>query len=141
MNGGWQARSEFSDNGIEVSGADANIDTEIDREWDGTWYARIGFAHDISDQSAFTLGVSNDSPPVNDRHRTFDLPVQKYYRLWTAYACKGKNTLNYALGATLISIGPVRVSAPRVNSTTIIFYLPLVRCLMRSNIQQRTAFF
>ena len=109
LNGGWQDWSEFSDNGIQVSGASANIDTEIDREWDDTWYARIGFAHDLSDQSVYTLGVSYDSSPVNDKHRTFDLPVEEYYKLSAAYAWKGKNKLNYALGATLMMVGDAKI--------------------------------
>jgi len=109
LNGGWQDWSEFSDNGIPVSGASANIDTEIDREWDDTWYARIGFAHDLSDQSVYTLGVSYDSSPVNDKHRTFDLPVEEYYKLSAAYAWKGKNRLAYALGATLMMIGDAKI--------------------------------
>jgi long-chain fatty acid transport protein len=109
LNGGWQDWSEFSDNGIEVSGAGANIDTEIDREWDDTWYARFGFAHDIGDQSAYTFGVSYDSSPVNDKHRTFDLPVEEYYKFSAAYAWKGKNKLNYALGATLLMVGNAKI--------------------------------
>ena len=109
LNGGWQDWSEFSDNGIAVSGGGANIDAEIDREWDDTWYARIGFAHDLSDQSAFTLGVSYDSSPVKDKHRTFDLPVEAYYKLSAAYAWKGKNKLNYALGATLLIVGDAEI--------------------------------
>jgi long-chain fatty acid transport protein len=109
LNGGWQDWSEFSDNGIEVSGAGATIDTEIDREWDDTWYARFGFAHDIGDQSAYTFGVSYDSSPVNDKHRTFDLPVEEYYKFSAAYAWKGKNKLNYALGATILMVGDAKI--------------------------------
>jgi len=109
LNGGWQDWSEFSNNGIQVSGADANIDAEIDREWDDTWYARIGFAHDISDQTAYTFGVSYDSSPVSDKHRTFDLPVEEYYKLSAAYNWKGRNKLNYALGATLLMVGDANI--------------------------------
>ena len=113
--GGWQDWSEFSDNGIAVSGGSGDIDTEIDREWDDTWYARIGFAYDISDQSAYTFGVSYDSSPVNDKHRTFDLPVEEYYKLLmfglvsAAYTWKGKNKLDFALGATLMMIGDAEI--------------------------------
>ena len=85
LNGGWQEWSEFSDNGIEITGGGGDIDTEIDREWDNTWYARIGFAHDLGDQTAYTLGFSYDSSPVNDNHRSFDLPVDAYYKLSAAY--------------------------------------------------------
>ena len=109
LNGGWQDWSEFSENGIEVSGGRADIDTEIDRQWDDTWYARIGFAHDISEQSVYTMGVSYDSSPVKDKHRTFDLPVDEYYKVSAAYGWKGKNKLNYALGATLLIVGDAEI--------------------------------
>jgi long-chain fatty acid transport protein len=76
LNGGWQDWSEFSDNGIAVSSDRVSIDTDIDRQWQDTWYARIGFAHQLDGQRAYTLGVSYDSSPVTDRNRTFDLPVE-----------------------------------------------------------------
>jgi len=109
LNGGWQDWSQFSNNGIQVSGGNANIDTEIDRHWEDTWYARIGFAHDTGEQSTYALGVSYDSSPVNDNHRTFDLPVDAYYKVSAAYGSNGNNKLNYALGATLLIVGDAEI--------------------------------
>jgi len=86
-----------------------NIDTEIDRHWEDTWYARIGFAHDTGEQSTYALGVSYDSSPVNDNHRTFDLPVDAYYKVSAAYGSNGKNKLNYALGTTLLIVGDAEI--------------------------------
>ena len=109
MAAGRTGPNSATTNGIAVSGGSGDIDTEIDREWDDTWYARIGFAHDLSDQSVYTLGVSYDSSPVDDKHRTFHLPVEEYYKLSAAYAWTGKNKLNYALGATLMMIGDAEI--------------------------------
>ena len=130
LNGGWQDWSEFSENGIAISGGGNSLDTEIDRQWDDTWYARIGFAHDIDERRAYALGVSYDSSPVKNKHRTFDLPVDEYYKLSAAYTSKGKRKLNYAwvrhscLWAMPMSTRPVRVCVLRANSTRIIFCLP-----------------
>ena len=55
------------------------------------------------------MGVSYDSSPVKDRHRTFDLPVDEYYKVSAAYGWKGKNKLNYALGATLLIVSDAEI--------------------------------
>jgi long-subunit fatty acid transport protein len=90
-------------------GGNANIDTEIDRHWEDTRYARVGFAHDTGEQSAYALGVSYDSSPVNDNHRTFDLPVDAYYKVSVTYGSNGKNKPNYARGATLLIVGEAEI--------------------------------
>ena len=104
LNGGWQDWSQFSKNGIELDGSSGEVNTEIDRHFQDTWYARIGFAHELDGRSAYTLGFSYDSSPVEDSHRTFDLPVDSYYKVSAAYASTGRKRLNYALGATLLIV-------------------------------------
>lgn len=105
LNGGWQDWSDFSKNGISITGGATDVNTNIDREWDDTWYARIGYAHEFAQESFLSLGVSYDSSPVKNKHRTFDLPVDEYYKLSAGYGWKGKNKLDYALGATLMLVG------------------------------------
>jgi hypothetical protein len=51
----------------------------------------------------------NDSSPVSDKNRTIDLPFDETFRLSTAYAWKGQNHLDFALGATLSYFGEGRV--------------------------------
>ncbi|UCC57303.1 MAG: outer membrane protein transport protein, partial [Gammaproteobacteria bacterium] len=109
LNAGWQDWSEFSKNGIAISGGAVSIDTDIDRQFDDTWYARIGYAHQLAPESFLSLGISYDSSPVKDRHRTFDLPFDEYYKLSAGYGWKGKNKLDYALGATLMLLGDSEV--------------------------------
>jgi long-chain fatty acid transport protein len=105
LNGGWQDWSEFSRNGVSISGGATSIDTEIDREWDDTWYARIGYAHELAPESFFSMGISYDSSPVKNQHRTFDLPVDEYYKLSAGYGQKFRDKLDFALGATLMLVG------------------------------------
>lgn len=109
LNGGWQDWSEFSKNGIELASGSGDIKTEIDRHWQDTWYARIGIAHDINEHSAYTLGLSYDSSPVEDSHRTFDLPVDSYYKVSAAYGTEWKERLNFALGATLLIVDDAKI--------------------------------
>ena len=104
LNGGWQDWSQFSKNGIELDGSSGEVNTEIDRHFQDTWYARIGFAQQLNERSTYTLGFSYDSSPVEDSHRTFDLPVDSYYKVSAAYASTRRSRLNYALGATLLIV-------------------------------------
>ncbi|MEA2078405.1 MAG: outer membrane protein transport protein [Pseudomonadota bacterium] len=110
LNGGWQDWSQFSNNGLAFDGGKMDVDTEIDRNWDDTWYARVGFAHEINQNSAYTLGVSYDSSPVKNRDRTFDLAVDEYYKVSAAYGWKGRHNLDFALGATLMIVGDAKIN-------------------------------
>jgi len=110
LNGGWQDWSEFSKNGVSITGGATSINTDIDRQWDDTWYARIGYAHELAPESFLSLGVSYDSSPVKNQHRTFDLPVDDYYKLSAGYGQKFKNNLDYALGATLMLVGDAKIN-------------------------------
>ncbi|MDH3899930.1 MAG: outer membrane protein transport protein, partial [Gammaproteobacteria bacterium] len=110
LNGGWQDWSQFSKNGISISGGGTSLDTDVDRQFDDTWYARIGYAHELAPGSFLSLGISYDSSPVKDRHRTFDLPFDDYYKLSAGYGWKGKNKLDFALGGTLMLIDDAEIN-------------------------------
>lgn len=105
LNGGWQDWSEFSENGLAFSSAaGGSLDATIDRKWDDTWYARIALLHVFDDERGFSFGLSYDSSPVKDKRRTFDLPVDAYYKVSAAYGMEGKGNLSYSLGSTLMLI-------------------------------------
>ena len=109
LNGGWQEWSEFSENGLEIPTGMGTIEATLDREWDDTWYARAGFAHDFDESHGFAFGVSYDSSPVKDRKRTIDLPMDEYYQFSGAYFLRNKHGLDYSIGATLMLIGDAEV--------------------------------
>ena len=109
LNGGWQDWSEFSKNGIAISGGAISVNTSIDRQLDDTWYARVGYAHTLTPESFLSMGISYDGSPVKDKHRTFDLPFDEYYKVSAGYGWKGKNKLDYAVGATLMLFGDAEI--------------------------------
>ena len=75
LNAGWQEWSAFSNNLLAFSGGLLNPVTELDRNWDDTWYAGIAFGHQLSPDHGYSLGISYDESPVEDADRTFDLPI------------------------------------------------------------------
>jgi long-subunit fatty acid transport protein len=85
LNGGWQDWSEFGEkNEISTDGTTATLN----REWDDTWHAGIGYAHRKPGGLGYTLGFSYDSSPVDDDKRTFDLPVDEIYKVSAGSICR-----------------------------------------------------
>jgi long-chain fatty acid transport protein len=106
LNGGWQDWSEFSDNQLEFAGGTV---ATLDRQWEDAWHAGIAFGHLDRQENGYSVGFSYDSSPVEDEHRTFDLPVDEIYKLSGAYFWTGGKQLDYSLGATLYMIGDAEV--------------------------------
>jgi long-chain fatty acid transport protein len=106
LNGGWQDWSEFSNNQLEFAGGTV---ATLDRQWDDTWHAGIAFGHLDRQENGYSVGFSYESSPVEDKHRTFDLPVDEIYKLSGAYFWTGSKQLDYSLGATLYMIGDAEI--------------------------------
>ena len=106
LNGGWQDWSEFSNN--ELAFEAGNVAT-LDRQWDDTWHAGVAYLRLERQERGYSVGFSYDSSPVEDEHRTFDLPVDEIYKLSGAYFWKGGKQLDYSVGATLYMIGDAEI--------------------------------
>jgi long-chain fatty acid transport protein len=116
LNAGWQDWSEFGEmNEITLGG---NVAT-LDRQWDDTWHAGIAFAHRAKGQPGYSVGFSYESSPVDEDHRTFDLPVDKFYKLSASYLWEGVRQLDFSLGGTLYMVGDATmdVTAQGVQTT------------------------
>jgi hypothetical protein len=60
--------------------------------------------------SGYSVGFSYDSSPVDNNHRTFDLPVDEAYKLSAAYFWKGARKLDYSLGGTMYFVGEANIN-------------------------------
>lgn len=106
MNAGWQDWSEFGEkNEVDVNGKVVTLN----RQWDDTWHAGIGFASTKNQQSGYSVGFSYESSPVKNEHRTFDLPMDEFYKLSAAYAWAGSRRLDFSLGSTLYLVGDANI--------------------------------
>ena len=104
LSGGWQEWSKFSKNTLSLSGGIINPGVKIDRKFDDTWQAGFAFAHVEGDHGT-SIGFSYESSPVDDKHRTFDLPFDEFYKVSMAYAWKGDKALDFSIGGTLYLVG------------------------------------
>lgn len=109
FNAGWQDWSVFSNNQLAFSGGLLDPVAELDRNWKDTWHAGIAYSHRTGEGSAYSVGFSYDSSPVEDEDRTFDLPVDDVFKISGSYAWEGSKNLDFALGGTfyLISDAPI----------------------------------
>jgi long-chain fatty acid transport protein len=102
FNLGWQEWSKFSDNLLSFS--NDRIVT-LDRNWDDTWYAGLAAAHQLTDRSHVSVGISYDSSPVRDKDRTLDFPLDETWKLSAAYGWKHSEQMSFAIGATVYLVG------------------------------------
>lgn len=107
FNLGWQEWSAFSRN--ELSVTSAGIVDVTDRNWDNTWHAGVAYAHKLGEGKYYSLGLSYESSPVDDQDRTFDFPVDAFWKLAGAYTWQRSKKLSYAVGATLYVVGEASI--------------------------------
>ena len=58
---------------------------------------------------SWSLGISYDSSPVEDEHRTIDLPFDEQYKLSGSYSWKSSEKLAYSVGSTLAYLGEGKI--------------------------------
>ncbi|MEH6633768.1 MAG: outer membrane protein transport protein [Halopseudomonas aestusnigri] len=109
FNIGWQDWSEFSQNKVTVDAL--GVTDTVDRKWDDTYHAGAAYVQRPDPESFYTLGISYESSPVKDKYRTFDFPVDEMWKLSSSYGWKGKNKLDYSIGATLYLIGDAPIDS------------------------------
>jgi long-subunit fatty acid transport protein len=80
----------------------------LDRKWDDTWLAGIAFLRQKGPHF-YALGFSYESSPVEDKHRTFDLPVDEFFKLSAAYGWEGNKKLDFSVGGTLYLVGDAEI--------------------------------
>lgn len=104
----WEDWSVFSDNRLGISGGAVQQTAELDRNWKDTWHGGLALAY-TRNSHVFSAGVSYDTSPVDDRDRTFDLPVDEQLKFSFAYGREGKGKFDYAVGATALYAGDAKV--------------------------------
>ena len=113
MSAGWEDWSQFSKNTLAFDGGKLNPVLKVDREFDDTWNAGIALAHHEGSH-ATSIGFAYESSPVNDNHRTLDMPFDEIYKVSFAYAWEGQKHLDFSLGSTVYLVGDARIDQKSV---------------------------
>lgn len=75
----------------------------------GTMGGGVAYVHQTGQGSAYSVGFSYESSPVDDDDRTFDLPVDEIFKVSAAYAWKGQKNLDFSVGGTLYLVGDAAI--------------------------------
>jgi long-subunit fatty acid transport protein len=105
FNAGREDLSDFSDNELDFTGAAV---VTLDRNWEDARHSGIALAH-IVNREGYSAGLSYESSPVDDDHRTFDLPVDELYRLSATYSWTGSQRQDFSLGGSLMMFGDTSI--------------------------------
>jgi long-chain fatty acid transport protein len=108
FNADWEDWSAFSTNALDISGGVINPLLILDRKFQDTWSVGAAMVQKSGD-SIYSLGVSYDSSPVEDKDRTIDMPFDETFKVSAAWAWKGENNLDFALGGTLAYLGEGKI--------------------------------
>lgn len=89
---GWQDWSDFGTISAGVVAEDTTT-ISIDRHYDDTWHAALGFQYQLSSPWLLSSGIAYDSAMVDETHLTPDLPVGATWR----FGVGGQYTISEAL--------------------------------------------
>jgi len=105
----WEDWSAFSKNQLAITGGVVNPTAVLERNFKDTWSIGVALVDMSNKTSGYSVGVSYDSSPVSDKHRTIDLPFDETYKISAAYGWKGGKQVDFALGGTLLYFGEGKV--------------------------------
>ena len=108
FNADWEDWSAFSTNALDISGGVINPLLILDRKFQDTWSVGAAMVQKSGD-SIYSLGISYDSSPVEDKDRTIDMPFDEIMKVSASWAWKGDNDLDFALGGTLSYLGEGKI--------------------------------
>ncbi len=109
LNAGWQEWSVFSEQiTIDPLNLATNPTVNKHRNFDNTWHAGVAIGH-LSHDRSWSLGFSYDSSPVEDEHRSIDLPFDEQYKLSGSYVWRKSEKLAFSIGSTLVYLGDAKI--------------------------------
>ena len=108
LSGDWQAWSDFSENQLIIDTDAGNRPVTLDRDWDDTWSAAIGFGR-VDYYDGWTFGMAYESSPAEDDVRTIDFPVEENWKFSASYGRKRPSGRAWSIGGTLQVFGDAEV--------------------------------
>ena len=118
LSAGWEDWSKFSNNTLALEGGEFNPEIRLDRKFDDTWNAGIALMHQEGSHAS-SIGISYESSPVSDRHRTLDLPFEELFKLSFAYGWRGLKDLDFSLGGTVYLVGDAKIDQTSQGERTV----------------------
>ena len=98
--------SQFESNYLTINSLGETV--VLDRGWDDTWRVSAAILK-RQNGNLFSMGIGYDSSPVNDRDRTFDLPVDEQLRLGIAWGKELDENTRFGVSAEYLWLGKNKI--------------------------------
>ena len=109
----WEDWSELGKERIEIGGLPTGpVIQTADFHWKDTYHVGAGAIYKLDDGGRFVSGgLGYDSSPVDDKYRTFILPVDEQFKLGVAYGKESptNDNLSYSLGCSYTWFGEGKI--------------------------------
>ncbi len=109
----WEDWSQLGKERIEISSAlGPTAIQHADFKWKDTYHVGAGFLYKLDEDNRFiSSGVGYDSSPVDDKDRTFLLPMDEQFKVGLAYGKKATDNhrLAYSIGGSWIWFGDGKI--------------------------------
>lgn len=101
---GWQDWSDFGRQAISLSSGSEKSFTK-DLEYDDTWHVALGAQYRFAPPWLLSFGMAYDSSPVEDEHRTADMPLDRQIRYATGIQYDLNDDITVGAAYVLIDAG------------------------------------
>jgi long-chain fatty acid transport protein len=109
----WEDWSELGKERVEIGGLPTGpVIQTADFHWKDTYHVGAGAIYKLDDGGRFVSGgLGYDSSPVDDKYRTFILPVDEQFKLGVAYGKESptNDLLSYSLGCSYTWFGDGKI--------------------------------
>ena len=109
----WEDWSELGKERIEIGGLPTGpVIQHADFKWKDTYHVGAGAIYQLDDGGKFVSGgLGYDSSPVNDKNRTFILPIDEQFKLGMAFGKESptREGLSYSIGCSYTWFGDGKI--------------------------------
>jgi len=112
-NVGWQDWSRFGDIDVDLSSVHIDSGKTVDAGFKDTWHGALGLHYRFAEPWLWQVGFAYDSEPVETKHRSPMLPLDRQYRYATGIEYTYDKDITLGLDYTFIDTGKSKIDQNR----------------------------
>jgi len=109
----WQDWSQFGKIGVDLSSDSIDGGKTIDAGFKDTWHGALGLHYQINEPWLWQVGFAYDSSPLEKKHRSLILPLDRQYRYATGVEYAMNKDVTLGLDYTFIDAGKSAIDQDR----------------------------
>ena len=112
-NVGWQDWSQFGKISVDLSSDNIDSGKTVDAGFKDTWHGAIGLHYRFAEPWLWQVGFAYDSEPVEKKHRSVILPLDRQYRYATGIEYSYDKDITLGFDYTFLDAGKSRIDQNR----------------------------